>query len=108
MVNQLQEFLGNGNFNNLRQRLLRILPDHYLPIAVRTYGVYAVSTVVEFRKRGSFPVAALNIKDPEVHELAMELARRTRSSLTEAVKHSLRESIARQRARQTDAQRLVE
>jgi antitoxin VapB len=53
-------------------------------------------------------MAALNIKDPEVHELAVELARRTRRSLSEAVKDSLRESIARQRVRQTDAQRVVE
>jgi antitoxin VapB len=53
-------------------------------------------------------MAALNIKDPEVHELAVELARRTRRSLTEAVKDSLRESIARQRAGRLDSQRVVE
>jgi hypothetical protein len=40
-------------------------------------------------------MAALNIKDPEVHELAVELAQRTNRSLTDAVKDSLRESIAR-------------
>lgn len=53
-------------------------------------------------------MAALNIKDPEVHDLAMELARRTKRSLTEAVKGSLRESIARQRSRQADPRRAVE
>jgi antitoxin VapB len=53
-------------------------------------------------------MAALNIKDPEVHDLAVELARRTKRSLTEAVKASLRESIAGQRAPQTDAARVLE
>lgn len=53
-------------------------------------------------------MAALNIKDPEVHDLAVELARRTRRSLTHAVKESLRESIARQRSPHADSQRVVE
>ena len=53
-------------------------------------------------------MASLNIKDPEVHERAVELAQRTRRSLTEAVKDSLRESLARQRVRRIDAQRAVE
>jgi antitoxin VapB len=53
-------------------------------------------------------MAALNIKDPEVHDLAVELARRTKRSLTEAVKISLRESITRQQAPQTDTVRVVE
>jgi antitoxin VapB len=53
-------------------------------------------------------MAALNIKDPEVHELATELARRTNRSLTEAVRNSLRESIERQRAPRTDSQRVME
>jgi antitoxin VapB len=53
-------------------------------------------------------LAALNIKDPEVHELASELARRTKRSLTEAVKDSLRESLARQRSSQVQSQRVVE
>ena len=53
-------------------------------------------------------MAALNIKDPEVHELAVELARRTRQSLTEAVKDSLRESIARRRSDHAESQRVVE
>jgi antitoxin VapB len=39
---------------------------------------------------------ALNIKDTQVHALAEELARRTHKSLTEAVRDSLRESLARQ------------
>ena len=51
---------------------------------------------------------ALNIKDPEVHELAAELARRTRQSLTDAVKVSLRESIARQRSARNDSKRTVD
>jgi antitoxin VapB len=53
-------------------------------------------------------VASLNIKDPEVHELAMQLATRTRRSLTEAVKESLRESLARERSRPMDSERIVE
>jgi antitoxin VapB len=53
-------------------------------------------------------MAALNIKDPEVHDLAVELARRTRQSLTEAVKDALRESLSRQRSRELDSQRVVE
>src|SRR5271165_7431996 len=53
-------------------------------------------------------MAALNIKDPEVHELAAELARRTKRSLTEAVRESLRDSLARQRSDQADSQRVVE
>lgn len=53
-------------------------------------------------------MAALNIKDPEVHALAVELARRTRRSLTEAVRQSLRESVARQRSPQNDVQRTLE
>jgi hypothetical protein len=52
--------------------------------------------MVEARKKER-TVAALNIKHPEVHDLARELARQTRRSLTEAVKESLRESLARQR-----------
>ena len=47
-------------------------------------------------------MAALNVKDPEVHDLAVELARRTNTSLTQAVKASLRESVARDRDRVVD------
>lgn len=50
---------------------------------------------------------ALNSKDPEVYDLAVELARRTHTSLTQAVKASLRESIARQRSPHVDADRVV-
>ena len=53
-------------------------------------------------------MAALNIKDPEVHALALELARRTGRSLTEVVKDSLRGSIARRRSAKTDSRRVVE
>jgi antitoxin VapB len=53
-------------------------------------------------------MAALNIKDPEVHALAVELARRSNRSLTEAVKESLRESLKRQRSGPTDSRRVVE
>jgi antitoxin VapB len=63
--------------------------------------------MVEFRKTGR-KVAALNIKDPEVHQLAAELARRTRTSLTEAVKDSLRESLARHSSTRNDSRRVVE
>lgn len=50
----------------------------------------------------------LNIKDPDVHELAVELARQTKLSLTQAVKESLRESLARRRSGQEGSQRVVE
>ena len=56
------------------------------------------------RKKG---MAALNIKDPEVHDLAKELARRTGRSLTDAVKEALKEGLAQARSRQTDQTRLV-
>jgi antitoxin VapB len=36
----------------------------------------------------------LNIKDPEVYEIASELARRTGASLTEVVRDSLRNTLA--------------
>jgi hypothetical protein len=63
-----------------------------------------IFSVVEFREKEKLQVAALNMKDPEVHELAVELARRTRQSITAAVKSSLRESIARHPTRQEDSQ----
>jgi antitoxin VapB len=66
-----------------------------------------MATMVELRKQGR-SMAALNIKDPEVHQLAVELARRTKRSLTEVVKESLRESLARQRSSQIESQRVVE
>ena len=51
---------------------------------------------------------AINIKDPEVHDLAVELARQTNLSLTQAVKESLRESLARRRSGQEESRRVVE
>ncbi len=51
---------------------------------------------------------ALNIKDPDAHELAVELAFRTKRSLTQAVKESLRDSLARCRSGQEEAQRVVD
>lgn len=50
---------------------------------------------------------ALNLKDPETHELASELARRTGRSLTEAVKESLRDSLRREDAHRPETVRLV-
>ncbi|MGD9508218.1 MAG: type II toxin-antitoxin system VapB family antitoxin [Geminicoccaceae bacterium] len=38
-------------------------------------------------------MAALNIRDPEVHELARQLAARTGTSITEAVKQALRDGL---------------
>lgn len=38
-------------------------------------------------------MAALNIRDPEVHELARRLAARRGTSITEAVKQALREGL---------------
>lgn len=40
----------------------------------------------------------LNIKDPEVHALARELARETNETLTTAVKTAIRERLRRLRA----------
>ena len=50
----------------------------------------------------------LNIKDPEAHTLAVELARRTGQSLTQVVKEALRERLARERLTSPAQQRLVE
>lgn len=51
---------------------------------------------------------ALNIKDRETHELAMELARRKGTSITEAVRESLRRSVAGARHDGRADSRLVE
>jgi antitoxin VapB len=40
-------------------------------------------------------MAALNIRDPEVHELARQLAARTGTTITEAVRRALREGLRR-------------
>lgn len=40
-------------------------------------------------------MATMNIKDPEVRELAMELARRRHTTATGAVRDALREALAR-------------
>jgi antitoxin VapB len=52
-------------------------------------------------------VPGLNIKDPEVHALALELARRTNRSMTEVVRQSLRDSLALARGRRADTSRVV-
>jgi antitoxin VapB len=53
-------------------------------------------------------VPSLNIKDPDVHELAVQLAAQTKQSLTQAVKESLRESLARHRSGREESRRVVE
>lgn len=51
----------------------------------------------------------LNIKDPEVHRLAAELARRRGTSMTGAVRAALEESLETSRAsREGVAERLLE
>jgi antitoxin VapB len=40
-------------------------------------------------------MAALNIRDPEVHELARQLAAQTGKTITEAVKRALRDGLRR-------------
>jgi len=52
-------------------------------------------------------VAVLNIKDPEVRALAVELAERTGQTLTQAVKEALRDRLARERAAKSDRHRLI-
>ena len=51
---------------------------------------------------------SLNIKNPEAHELASELARLTGESLTKAVTEAIRERLERERARNERAQRLAD
>jgi antitoxin VapB len=51
---------------------------------------------------------ALNIKDPEVLELAAQLPQRTGQSMSEAVKEALRESIDRHRSRPTDKESVTQ
>jgi antitoxin VapB len=50
----------------------------------------------------------LNIKDPEVHALAAELARRHGKSMTQVVKEALSEQLAREKSMNVDSGRLVE
>ena len=52
-------------------------------------------------------MASLNIKDPEVHALASELAHRTGQSMTEVVRESLRRSVKEERTRHADKHRVV-
>jgi antitoxin VapB len=44
----------------------------------------------------------LNIKDPEVYDLARKLSRHTGKSLTEVVRLALRERLAREKQQETD------
>jgi antitoxin VapB len=53
-------------------------------------------------------MAVLNIKDPEAHALAAELARLTGRSLTQVVKDALRERLDRERIHLSDQKRLVQ
>ena len=48
------------------------------------------------------PAKPLNIKDNEVHQLARLLAGITGESMTDAVRHALREQVARERKAQVD------
>jgi antitoxin VapB len=51
----------------------------------------------------------MNIKDPEVHRMAHELARRRGTSATGAVRDALREALERERCRRAGlADRLIE
>lgn len=45
----------------------------------------------------------LEIKDPEVHKLARELARTTGETISQAVINALRERLTREKARQNQA-----
>ena len=53
-------------------------------------------------------MSTLNIKDRDVHQLAVELAVRTNQSLTKAVKESLQESLARHRSGREEPIQVVE
>lgn len=52
-------------------------------------------------------MAILNIKDPEAHALASEIARRTGQTLTKVVTEALRERLDRERSLEGDRTRLV-
>jgi len=49
----------------------------------------------------------LNIKDPEAHAMAVEIAQRTGQSLTQVVKEALQERLARDRMARSDKERLM-
>ena len=53
-------------------------------------------------------MAVLNIKDPEAHALATELAQRTGQSLTQVVKDALRDRLDKERNKSLDQKRLVQ
>ena len=54
-------------------------------------------------------MATMNIKDPEVRELARQLAERRRTSLTDAVRQALAETLERDRSSRAGmAERLLE
>jgi antitoxin VapB len=44
----------------------------------------------------------MNIKDPEVRELALELGRRRGLSMTDAVRQALKEAVERERDKRDD------
>ncbi|HWB97259.1 MAG TPA: type II toxin-antitoxin system VapB family antitoxin [Bryobacteraceae bacterium] len=52
-------------------------------------------------------MAILNIKDPEAHALASEIARRTGQTLTKVVTETLRERLARENSKSGNQSRLV-
>lgn len=53
-------------------------------------------------------VATMNIKDPQVRELAARLAAQRRTSMTDAVRQALTEALAREeRGREGMAERLL-
>lgn len=56
------------------------------------------------------PVATMNIKDPEVHRMAHELASMRHTSATGAVREALREALERERRAGNEgmAERLME
>jgi antitoxin VapB len=50
----------------------------------------------------------ISIRDPEVGELARELARLRKTNMTEAIAHALRSELARERDQRPLAERLEE
>lgn len=51
---------------------------------------------------------SLNIKNPEAHALASELARLTGESMTRAVTEAIRERLEREQSRKQKAQRMTD
>ena len=107
MARQREDLAGTAEPDDLRFRSFHFLARRALAgtrYDAATTGFFHHGRIQE----EWWNMPALNIKDPDVHALAAELARRTGRSLTESVKTALEESLRRQRSTQKDSRKLVE